>query len=467
MTLALEIALIVALIVLNGLLAMSELAVVSARRARLQAMVRLRRKGARRALQLAADPGRFLSAVQIGITLVGILAGAFSGSTLAHRFALWLAGHGWLAPAAADSVAFAVVVGGVTYLSLIIGELVPKQLALKNPEAIAAAVAPAMSALAGIAGPLVLLLDKSSQLVLRLTGGHGVARGAVSEEEIRQLVAEAESAGTVEPAERKMIAAVMKLGDRSVRAVMTPRRELDWIDLDAPREKQLKILRETMHLRLPAAHGSIDEPIGSVGVKDVLNALLDRRLQADDLLASDTAKPDAAEPHGAQPGENGLAALVHPVPAVHESADVLDALALLKRSPSGMAFVVDEFGSLEGVVTASDILESIAGDFALPGEADLPGIVQRNDGSWLIDGKLPRDELGERLGLMLPETDGHHTVAGFLLDRFGRLPAAGDSVDWNGWRFEVMDMDGRRIDKVLAVPPRAEAAAEEDAGWEI
>lgn len=437
MALALELALIGALILLNGLLAMSELAVVSARKARLQAMVRKHRKGARRALALAADPGRFLSAVQIGITLVGVLAGAFSGATLADRFSLWLVETAGLAEASADTIAFAIVVGSVTYFSLIIGELVPKQIALKNPEAIAVTVAPAMTGLAALAGPLVWLLDRSSQLVLRLAGQHGVKEGAVTEEEIRHLVAEAESAGTVEPAERQMIAAVLKLGDRSVRAVMTPRHELDWLDLDAPRDLQLKRLRETMHLRLPAAHGSIDEPLGSIGVKDVFNALLDGSLQPDSI---------------GKPNGGGLASLVQPVPAVHESADVLDVLALLKRSPSGMAFVVDEFGSLEGVVTAADILESIAGGFALP-DSVRPEAVRRQDGSWLVDGLLSRDDFAEKLGLMLPEEDEHHTVAGFLLDRFGRVPSAGDAIEWQGWRFEVMDMDGRRIDKVLAMPP--------------
>jgi putative hemolysin len=442
--LALELALIFALILLNGLLAMSELAVVSARKARLQAMLRKGRKGARSAMALAADPGRFLSAVQIGITLVGVLAGAFSGATLADRFSIWLMETLGLTEASADTIAFAIVVGSVTYLSLIVGELVPKQIALKNPEAIAVAVAPLMSALARIAAPLVWLLDHSSQLVLRLTGQNSAASNAVTEEEIRHLVAEAESAGTVEPAERQMIAAVLKLGDRSVRAVMTPRHELDWLDLDARREAQLKCLRETVHLRLPAAHGSVDEPLGAISVKDVLNALLDGKLSTDAI---------------GKPNGEGLAALVQPVSAVHESADVLDVLALLKRSPSGMAFVVDEFGSLEGVVTASDILESIAGGFALP-DSEQPQAVRRHDGSWLIDGLLARDDFAERLGLTLPEHAEHHTVAGFLLDCFGRVPAAGDSIDWQGWHFEVVDMDGRRIDKVLAVPPPAAADAD-------
>lgn len=442
MSLALELLLIVALILVNGVLAMSELAVVSARKPRLEAMARKKKRGsagARMALVLAAEPGRFLSAVQIGITLVGIFAGAYSGATLAERLTAWLVEGFALDQTIAQPTAFAVVVGGVTYLSLIIGELVPKQLALKNPEVIAATVAPLLRFIGMLFNPIVSLLDVSSQLVLRVIGGGRSDSNAVTEEEIRHLVAEAESAGTVEPAERQMIAAVMKLGDRTVRSVMTPRHDLDWLDLSAAHEELLLRLRETTHLLLPAARGSIDEPLGSVSVKDVLNILLD---EGRDGLA-----------------KRGINSLVRPVPALHESADLLDALALLQKSPSGMAFVVDEFGSLEGVVTANDILENIAGNFALgDGEAG-PGVTQRADGSWLLDGLLPREEMAERLNLHLPDEDDHHTVAGFLLARFGRLPEAGDMVEWQGWRFEVMDMDGRRIDKVLAVPPPPESAA--------
>lgn len=441
MSLALELLLIVALILINGLLAMSELAVVSARKPRLEAMARKKKRaaGAKLALKLAAEPGRFLSAVQIGITLVGIFAGAYSGATLAERLAAWLVETVALDRAIADPAAFGLVVSAVTYLSLIIGELVPKQLALKNPEAIAAAMAPVLNILGKLFNPLVSLLDVSSQIVLRLIGGGKGDAEAVTEEEIKHLVAEAESAGTVEPAERQMIAAVMKLGDRTVRSVMTPRHDLDWLDLSEAHEELLLRLRETTHLLLPVARGSIDEPLGCVSVKDVLNILLD---EGRDGLA-----------------KRGINSLVRPVQALHESADLLDALALLQKSPNGMAFVVDEFGSLEGVVTANDILENIAGNFALGDGEQAPGVVQRADGSWLLDGLLPREQMAETLNLHLPEEDDHHTVAGFLLARFGRLPEAGDIVEWQGWRFEVMDMDGRRIDKVLAVPPPAAAAA--------
>ncbi|MFC3675384.1 hemolysin family protein [Ferrovibrio xuzhouensis] len=442
----LELALIALLILVNGFLAMAELAVVSARRPRLQAMARrkgrgvqapnIQARGARIALQLGENPGRFLSSVQTGITLVGILAGAYSGATLADPLAGWLVARFPLLDGVAGNLAFGIVVGSVTYLSLIVGELVPKQLALKDPERIAAFVAPVLLLLAQVAAPLVWLLDRSSALLLRLLGAGRTLREAVSEEEIRHLVAEAETAGIVEPEERRMIAAVMKLGDRPVRAVMTPRHELAWLDLAQPHDVQVQRLRDTVHLRLPAAQGGIDEPVGVVIVKDVLNLLLD---QGRDALA-----------------EQGLGSLVQPVPAVHESADVLDALEMLKQSPGGMIFVVDEFGSLEGIVTPGDILESIAGSFALPDGSGEHGAVRRADGSWLLDGLMPRGDVADRIGLALPEEGEHHTLAGFLLDRFGRLPETGDSIDWNGWRFEVLDMDGRRIDKILAVPPPPE-----------
>ncbi|PJI39587.1 hemolysin family protein [Ferrovibrio sp.] len=434
MSLAVELLLIVVLILINGVLAMSELAVVSARKARLEAIVRKKSRGwrgARLALTLATEPGRFLSAVQIGITLVGIFAGAYSGATLAERLTGWMMATFMLDRTIADPISFAIVVGSVTYLSLIVGELVPKQLALKNAEAIASAMAPVLNMLAKVAAPLVWLLDISSQALLRLLGARSGNSDAVTEEEIHHLVAEAESAGTVEPAERLMIAAVLRLGDRPVRSVMTPRHDLDWLDLSLPHEEQLLRLRETTHLLLPAARGSIDEPLGSVSVKDVLNLLLD---SGRDGLA-----------------QAGIASFVRPVPALHESADILGALSMLQKSPAGMAFVVDEFGSLEGVVTANDILETIAGNFALPDGEDVPGALQREDGSWLLDGLLAREELAARLGLTLPpEEDDYHTVAGFMLARFGRLPETGDYVDWKDWRFEVIDMDGRRIDKVLA-----------------
>ncbi len=425
MPLSAELALIVGLILLNGVLAMSELAVVSARKGRLQLMAARGHAGAEAALRLAADPGRFLSSVQIGITLVGIAAGAFSGATLADRLGQYLLETmGWR-EAFADGVAFAVVVSLVTYLSLIIGELVPKQLALRNPERLAALVAGPMTRVARIAAPAVWLLDISARFCLRLLGAKQDNAEQVTEEEIKSLVAEAESAGVVEPAERAMIAAVMRLGDRPVRSVMTPRTELDWIDLDAPLPRQLATLRGSMHACLPAGHGGIDQIDGILLVKDALDAVID-------------GKPLEILPH------------VRPAPVVPETADVLEALEQLRHSPTGIALVVDEFGTLQGVVSAADIMESIVGELATPEGPVEPWLVVREDGSWLVDGLTPRHHMAETLGFNLPDgEDDYDTAAGFALARFGAIPQTGEHVEWQGWRFEVVDMDGRRIDKLL------------------
>ena len=422
--LALELGVVVLLILLNGFLAMAELAVVSARRPRLAAMAEAGKAGARSALRLLENQPRFLSSVQIGITLIGVLAGAFGGATLAKRLADYLETLG-LGTASAESVAVAVVVALITYLSLIVGELVPKQIALANPEGVASLVAGPMTALARIAAPAVLLLEVSSRLVLRLLGRRDEGRQEVTEEEIRALIAEAESAGVVETAERHMIARVLRLGDRSVRAVMTPRPEVDWVDLGNEVPDVLARLRASPHSRLPVARGAIDELLGVVHVKDVLRAVTD----------------------GGGPVD--LAPLVRPAPTLHDHADALDALEALRASPVDMAFVVDEHGTLEGIVTAADLLEAIAGQFADEADAE-PAAVRRDDGSWLLAGWQPVDEMADLLKVGLPARRGYHTVAGFALARLGRFPKLGEVFETSGWRFEVVDIDGRRIDKVLA-----------------
>jgi putative hemolysin len=422
--LAAELLLVLCLILLNGFLAMSELAVVSARRTRLAALVKEGRRGARRALLLAENPGRFLSTVQIGITLVGVLAGAFGGARIAGPLADRLAAAG-VSVDLAEPLALGAVVAVIAYLSLILGELVPKQLALGDPERIALFVAPPMRILSRIASPLVWLLDRSARLVLAVFGRSAHRREAVSEEEIKALVAEAELAGVVEPAETRMITAVMRLGDRSVRAVMTPRREVDWVDLDAGEERIRQAIRTSPHSRLPAAHGTIDAVAGIVRTKDLLDACLDGR----------TVDAKAA---------------VVPAPVIHDQVDALDAFEQLKASAAHIAIVVDEYGTLEGVVTTADILEAIAGALGGPGEDEHLHAHRREDGSWLLDGAMPIDVMAEAIGFPLPAGADYHTVAGFLLWHFKRVPAAGDSVDIGTWRFEVMDMDGRRIDKVLA-----------------
>jgi putative hemolysin len=420
-----EIAIVLVLICINGLLAMSELAVVSARPARLRAMAEQGVGGARTAGKLAGDPGRFLSTVQIGITLVGVLSGAFSGATLGLRLTETLVAMG-VRDGIADTLGVGVVVALITYGSLIIGELVPKQIALRNPEAVAARVAPAMRILSVVAAPLVWLLDKSGQLVLALLGQKEDDGPRVTDEEIASLIAEAETHGVVESDERRMITGVMRLADRSVRAVMTPRTEVDWLDAGLARAELRKRLIGARHSRLPVADGSIDNMIGVVQTREALAALLRR---------------DAFD----------LRALVHSAPVVHDYADALDVLNTLREAEVPMALVHDEYGDFEGLVTPADILETIAGVFRSDTEEGAErDAIERDDGSWLLAGHMPADELADLLNLRLPEGRDYETVAGFVLSHMHRLPEAGEHVDALGWRFEVVDLDGRRIDKVLA-----------------
>jgi putative hemolysin len=422
--LALEISVIFLLIALNGFFAMSELAVVSANRVRLKSLVKLGVRGSRRALALAERPGRFLSTVQIGITLAGVFAGAYSGATVAGR----LAGHLEIAGVPdhlSDSIALASVVAVITYLSLILGELVPKQIALHRAEKVATAVAPAMTFIARLGSPFVWLLDTSSAFVLRRLGAGVPAKASVTEEEIKILVAEAEASGAVEPEEKDMITRVMRLGDRPVRAIMTPRRDVDWIDLDADDAEIRATIRRTPHSRLAAAHGYVDAVVGIVHTKDVLNAYIDG-------------------------GAVDVRRFVTKAPIVPDGVPALEIVDVFKASEVHIALVVDEHGTFEGVVTTTDILSAIAGEFREAGETSPAGPVQRDDGSWLLDGDLPVEELAGILGLSVPEDRDFHTVAGLVLWQLKHLPEVGESFVADGWRFEVVDTDGRRIDKVLA-----------------
>jgi magnesium and cobalt exporter, CNNM family len=419
-----ELAIVVALILLNGLLALTELAVVSSRRARLQALVDREVIGSRRALALATGPGRFLSTVQIGITLVGVLSGAFSGATLGLRLAEWFVDLG-LPISVAETVGVGLVVAVITYFSLVIGELVPKQIALRDPEKIAVWVAPAMTAMARIASPIVTFLDASGRAVLRALGYKAHPEHRVTDEEIRTLMAEAETAGVLEPGERAMIAGVMRLGDRPVRAIMTPRREVDMVDLTADPDDIRRTIVESIHSRLPAHAGTPQEMLGVVQAKDLLDAYL----------------------RGEHPD---IRAQVRPAPNVPDTADALDVLDAVKGSPVHMALVHDEYGQFEGVVTNADILEAIAGAFRTDAGSVEPEAVQRDDGSWLISGGMAADEMADRLSIALPPRRSYHTAAGFVLSQLGHLPEIGESFDSQGWRFEVVDLDGRRIDKILA-----------------
>jgi putative hemolysin len=413
----LELGIAVLLIGLNGLFALSELAIVSARKARLKAMADNGRAGASTALKLAEDPGRFLSTVQIGITLVGILAGAFSGAALGDRLTEILLGQG-MPERAAEPLGYGLVISSITYLSVVVGELVPKHLALKSPEGIACAVAPLMALISRIAAPVVWLLDTSTKLIFRLFGQSTESESAVTEEEIRTIMAEAETAGVIETDERKMIAGVMRLGDRAVRGVMTPRTDVDWIDLnDSPSEIR-EILINTPHSRIPVAEGHPDNMLGVVQARELLAATL--REEALDIRKH-----------------------IRKAPIIPDTLDALDALEVLRQAEVPMALVHDEYGHFDGVVTPADILDAIAGAFRSDeGEAE-PEAVQREDGSWLLAGWMPADEMAEQLGVSLPERRNYETVAGLVIGELQHLPNAGEAI-------EVVDLDGRRIDKVLA-----------------
>ncbi|WP_293808015.1 hemolysin family protein [uncultured Bosea sp.] len=417
-----EILIVVALTIVNGLLSMSELAVVSSRSARLKVLSDQGNKGAATALRLAEDPGRFLSTVQIGITLVGVLSGAFSGATLGARLSEWLGTHGF-SPSVSDTLGVGIVVVVITYLSLILGELVPKQIALRDPERVAARVAPAMSLLSKIGAPVVFLLDISGKAVLRLLGQKGEAEEKVTEEEVRTIIAEAETAGVLERDEREMIAGVMRLADRSARALMTPRREVEVIDLEDSAEEIRAQLRASRRSRLPVQDGEADAIVGVVVVKDLIEFL-----QAGDI--------------------QDLRALVQETPIVMDTADSLHVLREIRSSRVHMALVFDEYGHFEGIITPGDVLEAIIGAFQEE-EEDEPAIVTRADGSYLVAGWMQVDEFSHELGIPVPRDADFQTVAGFILAEMNHLPNVGESFDKGHWRFEVVDLDGRRIDKIL------------------
>ena len=421
----LDVLAIVLLIALNGVFAMSELAIVSARRPRLQAMAKRGRVGAQAALDLGADPGRFLSTVQIGITMVGILAGAYSGASLGQPVADRLAAAD-LDPATARTLGFALVIGATTYLSLIVGELIPKQFALRAPEVIASTMAVPMQWVARFAAPLVWLLDKTSLLVFRLLRLDREAKSEVTAEELHHVVAEARNAGVLEEEERAIISGVVRLADRPTREVMTPRTEVDWIDVDASAERIRQAFLDSAHSRLPVAEGAPDKIIGVLVARDVMAALL--------------------EGHALS-----VRALMRQAPVVPDQVDAMETLGALRGADVPMALVHDEYGHFEGLVTPANLLAALAGDFAgEAGDGQDPPLVRREDGSWLVSGSLPADALAERLGLDLPQDRDYATVAGFALSVLKHLPETGERFAHSGWRFEIVDMDGRKIDKLLA-----------------
>lgn len=403
---------------------MSELAIVSSRPARLEILAQKQVRGARRALELGSDPGKFLSTVQVGITLVGVLSGAFSGATLGQRLTSWLVDLGLSQPIA-DILGVGIVVTVITYATLIVGELVPKQVALRDPEIVAVRVAPAMHLVAKISLPLVIVLDVSGKAILTLLGRSGEPEGKITEDEIHHVVREAESAGVLEPGEKEMIVGVMRLGDRPVGALMTPRIDVEEVDLSDDPEKIRETITSSRHSRLPVTDGDRDRPIGILQAKDLLLAYMRER------------SPD-------------FRSLVREAPIIPASADARDVLMILKAAPVHIGLVHDEYGAFEGVVTAADILEAIVGAFHSEEGPPEPACVARPDGSFLISGWMPVDKFADLLLMAVPPYRGYHTVAGLVLQYFGTLPKVGDAFDLDGWRIEVVDLDGRRIDKVLA-----------------
>jgi putative hemolysin len=432
----LDVILLLALIAVNGVLAMSELAIVSSREARLKAMAKSGSGGAKVALDLSADPGRFLSTVQSGITLIAIFAGAFSGASLGEPTAQRMQLLGFDAEAA-HTVGFGLVIVLTTYVSLVVGEIVPKQIALRSPEPIAVVMSRPMRWLSIITAPFVWVLQQSSALIFSLFGLNRESKNQVTAEELHLVVAEAQTAGVLEEDERAMISGIVRLADRPVREVMTPRTEIDWIDVGSTPEEIREALLETPHSRIPVADGAVENIVGVIQTRDVMAALLEgRQIALKDLCLS--------------------------APVIPDLMDAMDALAVLRNADVPLALVNDEYGHLDGIVTPGSILAALAGTFAHDVEqGEEPPLVERDDGSWLVSGAASADLLVDRLGVNLPHERDYSTVAGFALSVLKHLPETGEKFRHDGWSFEIVDMDGRKIDKLIASRPRRKPAESE------
>ena len=423
---ALEIIFILILILANGVLALAEIAIISARKARLLQRSEDGDQKSQIALDLSNDPADFLSTVQIGITLIGVLAGAFGGATIAEQISNWLSQIPILA-SYSGVIGVATVVILITYFTLVLGELVPKRLALSNPERVAVSVAAPMQRLSRLASPLVALLSASSDLALRLLGVRPSMEPPVTEEEIKVMIDLGTAAGVFAEVEQDMVEAVFRLGDRRVGTIMTPRTEIIWLDLNGSIEEiQMKLLGSS-YSRFPVAKGSLDQVAGLVLAKDILaGCMMGKPLNIESVLQQPQFIP--------------------------ETMPALKVLELFRESRVHIALVIDEFGGLQGLVTLFDILESIVGDIPDAGEAAEPEVVQRDDGSWLVDGRLPVDEFKALFNLNdLPDEERgyYQTIGGFVMSQLGRVPESSDYFDWSMLRFEVVDMDGMRVDKIL------------------
>jgi putative hemolysin len=425
----LELLFILLLIVANGVFALSEMAIVSARKVRLRQRAKAGDKRARAALELAKTPGRFLSTVQIGISLVAALTGALGGATVAEELAARLNHIPFLVPYS-ETIGVVIVVLVITYLSLVIGELLPKQIALSNAERVASLVAPPMKLLAKLASPVVYLLNASTKVLMRVLGVKPSLDPPVTEEEVRVMIAQGTQVGIFEPIEEEMVGQVFRLSDQRAFSLITPRSEIVWLNLDDSPEDIRQQIVSSGYSRFPVGEGSLDEVRGLVQARDLL------------------AQSMAGEPID-------LEAVLRPTLFVPESIPVFEVLDRFKQTQSQVALVIDEYGILQGLVTLDDILEAIVGDIPDPGEVIDLEIVEREDGSWLLDGMVPIDEFVELFQLKTPLDRREwncQTLGGFVMTVLGRIPTVGDRFEWNNLRFEVVDMDGLRVDKVLVVP---------------
>lgn len=423
-----DLVLLACLILLNGLFAMSEMALTAARKARLAALTQDGDPKAKAALALHENPTKFLSVVQIGITSIGVLNGVVGESAFSEPLSIWLGAAFGLTPRAASISATGLVVFAITVLTIIFGELVPKRLGQMFPEAIARHVAQPMEWLSWVARPLVKALSWCTIATLRLLGAHGAAR-VVTEEEIAASLEEGLDAGVIEAQEHQMVRNVFRLDDRPVGSMMIPRNEIVWLDVAAPQETVLEIIARSEHSRYPVCRGGVDDVLGVVSAQ----SLLQRALRGEALSLTED-----------------LQAAVY----VPETLSGMELLDQFRATTVQLAFVVDEYGELQGVITVRDVLEAITGEFTSPADVDT-WAVQRHDGSWLFDGLIPLPELKDRLGLKeLPQEDRgrYNTLAGMVMLLLGRLAQTSDVVDWGGWRFEVVDLDGKRVDKVLVSP---------------
>ncbi|MBW4662321.1 MAG: hemolysin family protein [Drouetiella hepatica Uher 2000/2452] len=440
-----DIALILLLIIANGVFSGSEIAVVSARKVRLEQMSRQGNVKARLALKLANSPNNFLSTVQIGITLIGILSGAIGGATVAQRLEEVLALVPIFQPYH-ETLSLVIVVGLITYLSLVVGELLPKRVALNHPEQVACAIAQPMRLLSRITAPVVYLLGASTDFLLKLLRIRASEESPVTEEEIKALIRQGTQAGMFEEAEQEMVSRVFRLGDRSIKSVMTPRIDIDWIDTNAPIEDTQQLIKDSSYSRFPVGQGSLDNCLGVVRVRDFLSAYMAG--QAIDL--------------------QGM--LQTPL-FVSENTPALKVLETFQESGTHIALLTDEYGGIEGLVTLNDLVEAIVGELPSAEDLDEPMVVRRENGSWFIDGALSIDELRNLLNqefsaraeissqefLAGGEVGNYHTLAGFVITALGRIPTSGDYFTWGNLQFEVVDMDGNRVDKVLVTRNQTDA----------